>query len=391
MEDEAGRAPWHFGRPAGQLSGGRALRRLLPDVHAEKGMTCIDCHSGREIMGDGRIYGRMRHQTELRCATCHGGPQGGPTLGASDPAVRYEAAYGPLAGKAPELEPQTRLVLSTKSRPLTNLRAGPRGLLLWSRSQPGKSLAMPQVGDDPLHRLSAHQRLTCQACHSRWTPQCYGCHDYRLAKGEMWDYAAPAPTPGRWRESRDIYRFRQPPLALDSRGRIGPVVPGCQVMLSELGADGRPLPGRAKQILRHGPAGNSLVMTPLAAHTTRREVPACEHCHANPRVLGLGGGPRPLKSSIPQALADLSSLGLEADWDALVAPDFSPRQGTTHQGARPLNRDEVARVLRFAACLPCHRRAQDPVVIDPARAYARIAPGGDLHQKHQALVEKDLR
>ena len=180
-------------------------------------------------MGDGRLYGRMRLQTEIRCATCHGGAEGPPSLGPADDAARYEAAYGPLAGGAPPMTPDARLVMSAKGRPLANLRTGPQGPVLWSRSRPGRSHPMPQVGGDPLHRMPAHKRLACQSCHSRWTPQCYGCHDYRLAGGRLWDYASGAPTPGAWRESRDLYRFREPPLALDSRGQVrtgGPRLPG---------------------------------------------------------------------------------------------------------------------------------------------------------------------
>ena len=120
-------------------------------------------------------------------------------------------------------------------------------------------------------------------------------------------------------------------------------------------------------------------------------MPACEHCHASPRVLGLGGGPRLLGSPVPQPVSDLSALNWPADWDALVDRNLTPLQGNTHAGARPLNRSEVRRVLGFAACLPCHRKPDDPVVADPARAFARIAPGGDHHAKHQAQVEKALQ
>lgn len=385
MEDESGRTPWHQGRPNYTLSGGRGVRRLLPDVHAAKDMTCIDCHSPREVMGDGRIYGRIRHQTEVRCETCHGGPGQAPKLGPADLAARFETTAGPLA-KTGKLGPNAKLVLSAKGRPLANLRATPKGLVLLSRSRAGKVHPMPQISYDPAHNMPGHSRLTCQACHSRWTPQCYGCHEYRKPDKAMWDYRTKKPEPGHWQETRDLYRFREPTLGVDSRGRITTMVPGCQVMLTETAK-----PGGKRSILRRGPAGNSIVSTPIAAHTTRCEVKACEHCHANPKVLGLGSGPRALGALSARPLADLSSVGWPQDWEALINAQGEPVMGSTHTGARPLNREELSRVLAFGRCLPCHRKPSDPVVKDPAKAYERIAPSGDLHLKHQREEEKALQ
>lgn len=390
MEDESGRTPWTNANPQHTLSGGRSVRRLLPDVHADKGLTCVDCHTGREVMGDHRIYARMRHQTEVRCATCHGAPGKPPGFGPPDGTARYEAAFGPLR-KSPALNSQSQVGITVKGRSFAALRPGAKGAQLYLRSRPGPPRACTDISRDAGHALPGHQRLACQACHSRWTPQCYGCHDYRRADGKLWDYAKGEPTPGRWQETRDLYRFLEPVLGMDSRGAITTFVPGCQVMLSVLDKEGRSLPGKSKDILRVGPAGNGIVMTPLAAHTTRKEVRPCEDCHMNPRVLGLGWGPRRLGEMAARPLSDLSSVNWPADWTALVDEEGRSLQGITHQGARPLNQKEIEKVLRFARCLPCHRKPQDPVLKDPALSYKRIAPGGDLHLKHQAQEAKALQ
>lgn len=389
MEQGRGATPWPDANPRYTLSGGRGVRRLLPDVHAQKGMSCIDCHTPFEIMGDGRLYGRMRHATEIRCETCHGGPDGPPAYGPPDPAARYQATYGPLK-KAPKLTASARLAISAKGRPLPNLRAGDKGLTLFLRSKPGQSLVCPRIDADPRHNLPGHRRLACQACHSRWTPQCYGCHDYRRQKGAMWDFAAGRPTPGSWEETRDLYRFLGSVLGVDGRGQVRPFVPGCQVALTVQDKSGRPA-GGALRVAKGGAAGGGLVMTPISPHTTRTEVRPCEDCHQRGRALGLGGGPAPLNRPAGIALSDLSALGRRADWDAMTDGAGNALMDSTHEGARPLNRDELAKVLRFGACLPCHRRPSDPVLADPARAYARIAPGGDLHARHQQDVERALR
>jgi hypothetical protein len=390
MEDENGRPPWPRGKPSLSLSGGRGVHQLLPDVHAAKGLSCIDCHSGREIMGDGRLYGRMRFQTEVRCATCHGDASGPPRLGPPDRYARYEAAYGPLK-KGPALADNARLALSRKGRPLGNLRQQGGKLVLLSRSQPGKKHAVPLISGDQRHRLPGHHRLACQACHSRWTPQCYGCHDYRRSTGAMWDYAQDKPTPGSWQETRDLYRFSDPVLGVDGNGKIRPFAPGCQVLYTALDAQGQPLPGHRLQVARPRLIRNGIVTTPISPHTTRREVRPCEACHLSGKALGLGGGPRPLGGLAALPLADLTATGLKADWDALVDNQGHPLQGSTHQKARPLNRQEVSRVLAFARCLPCHRQPGDPVLKDPARAWQRIGPGGDLEKKHRLMEARALK
>lgn len=384
MEDESGRVPWPKGNPKHHLSGRRSVRSLRPDAHAEKGMTCIDCHTPAEIMGDGNIYGRMRFQTEVRCVSCHGAPGKPIAMGPPTRDTAYELRYGPLKD-APKLRSGQNLVLSAKNRPLANVRQTGKEILVYSRGKPGKVHKAAQIHADPAHNIPGHERLACQACHSRWTPQCYGCHDFRDDdKGQMWDYATGKPTSGIWRESRDIYRFNKTVLGLDSRGEIRPFAPGCQAMLTINGE-------RKPQISQRGPAGGSIVTTPVAPHTTRREVKPCRYCHMDPAVLGRGGGPVPLGQEEAIPTANLSAMGIEYDWDHLADSDGKPLQAQTHQGARPLNNGEVRRVLRFAKCLPCHYKPTDPVVLEPAKAYKRIATGGDLYQKHKLQMEKALR
>jgi hypothetical protein len=43
------------------------------DVHFEKGMKCMDCHTSREIHGDGKIYDStfQKGATDARCENCH--------------------------------------------------------------------------------------------------------------------------------------------------------------------------------------------------------------------------------------------------------------------------------------------------------------------------------
>ena len=44
----------------------------LKDIHAEKGMHCVDCHFKQDNHGDGKIYGEVRNAIEIDCVDCHG-------------------------------------------------------------------------------------------------------------------------------------------------------------------------------------------------------------------------------------------------------------------------------------------------------------------------------
>ena len=57
---------------AGPRSDERSFSHVAPDVHFLAGMECIDCHTSREIMGEGYASQDMRGQLEIRCEDCHG-------------------------------------------------------------------------------------------------------------------------------------------------------------------------------------------------------------------------------------------------------------------------------------------------------------------------------
>ncbi|MBV5339163.1 MAG: cytochrome C, partial [Deltaproteobacteria bacterium] len=57
---------------------GRNLTHITADVHFAAGMECIDCHTSRDVMGDGFAYRNMYLQTEVACEDCHGGAKDVP-------------------------------------------------------------------------------------------------------------------------------------------------------------------------------------------------------------------------------------------------------------------------------------------------------------------------
>jgi len=52
---------------------GVGQHHLSADLHFKLGLTCVDCHRKKEVMGDGKIYNNELEAIRVRCVSCHGG------------------------------------------------------------------------------------------------------------------------------------------------------------------------------------------------------------------------------------------------------------------------------------------------------------------------------
>jgi hypothetical protein len=347
-----------------RLSGGRFYLQLAPDVHHQKGMHCIDCHTADEVMGDGHIYGRMHRAIKIRCQTCHGGFKSRPRIGsASNRQWLWRLDYLPKI----KLRPGDRPVLDRYGQPLTNVVRRDKKIILISKVTGRIHPVTIITGRPGLHTISGHAEtnVECFACHARWAAQCYGCHPVRRQGQKMLDSMTGRRTDGRWSEVRDYYRFRNPPLGRNARGRVSPFMPGCQVLFTHLDAQGRPI---KKHHLFKGPVfRNGVVSTPINPHTTSISVRSCAGCHLSPKALGIGQGFLSLGAVWAKnkfvSLVDPGKNGnpLGFAWESLVSATGRVLMGTTHPRARPFNAAELKRMIRVGSCLPCHDRYDDPI------------------------------
>jgi hypothetical protein len=126
-----------------------------PDIHAERGMTCVDCHTKREMHGDGHLYTDRFHKVEIQCESCHGTAFEVSTL---------RTRFGhPVQGlsRSPDGTFTLRLNSSGEVRRVTQI------------SEVIASGRNPNAGGPP-HLL--HGRLECYTCHAKWHDQCNSCH-----------------------------------------------------------------------------------------------------------------------------------------------------------------------------------------------------------------------
>ncbi len=126
-----------------------------PDVHGERGMTCVDCHTKREMHGDGHLYTDRFHKVEIQCESCHGN------------------AF------------QTTTFTTRFGNPIKSLFQNPDGSVSLRLNSSGDIRRVVQIKEvidsgrnpnarGPSHVL--HGRLECFTCHATWHDQCNSCH-----------------------------------------------------------------------------------------------------------------------------------------------------------------------------------------------------------------------
>ncbi|NPB08764.1 MAG: hypothetical protein GXO17_00280 [Thermodesulfobacteria bacterium] len=371
MESAGYGAPWSDkpGKKAGKKIHGKYYDHLLPDIHHERGLSCIDCHTSRELHGDGNIYSKKEQAVEIECVSCHG-------------TVKEEASLRTSWGN-----------------PLPHVRRRGREVILTAKLT-GKEHRVPQVKEvvrknpaaSAAMEIPGHaQRLECYACHARWAPQCYGCHvqqDLTERAGDWLSYGPSAdpsrkaraanrlPRAFRWRETRSYLRWESPALGVNSEGLVAPFVPGCQVIFTQVDEKGARF---LNHVFRTADGTYGLASNPIQPHTVRPKARTCEDCHTNPKALGLGTG---------IYLSRANGLDIPFELERLVTDDGKQLQATSHVGARPFNGEELRRLRRINLCAACHTFERDPAlwkeVLD---RYGRAAD----ETEHQRVLQELLK
>ncbi|NTW99771.1 MAG: cytochrome C, partial [Geobacteraceae bacterium] len=250
-------------------SGARNLTHITADVHFTAGMECIDCHTSRDVMGDGFAYRNMYLQTEVACEDCHGGAREVPRYREitreNDEALRESRNY-----KLP-VTSGMKMIQTSKGRSYSNVFY--RDNTIWvAGKKSGKLHRSKVITGTPEHTVVGHERLECYSCHSRAVPQCYGCHTTYDKSQEGRDFIKGADTPGAFSETED-YRMLSPfPLALNQRGRISPVTPGCQTFINVIEPDGTQ--SKTEYVAKYK-GKQQLRFAPFYSHNTSKKAVGC--------------------------------------------------------------------------------------------------------------------
>jgi len=348
--------PTRQGRPGPlMISGGRNVTHISPDVHFARGMDCIDCHTSREIMGDGYAYLNMYHQTEIGCEDCHGSGKEPPrweeiTRENSDP-LRESRNY------SVPMRPGMKMVLTAKGRPYSNVFYQD-GTVFVLGKRTGRLFQPQQITGTPEHLIAGHERLECYACHSKSVVQCFGCHIRYDRTRKAPDYIEGLDSPGDFSETED-YRMLYPfPLALNQRGKISPVTPGCQTFVTVIEMDGTVTKDEYVPRFR----GKSQVkFAPFFSHNIGERAVGCTECHSNPAFLGFGQGVMRSGEIEPAFLCEHQSKMPLDGFLTLKAGHVRAHAAITRPGSQPLEGKDVRKVWAVNLCLVCHDEAKDPI------------------------------
>ena len=317
FEAEGYGTPYEEGQHSSdRLPGERFYLEIAEDVHHQKGMSCIDCHTRDEIMGDGNQYAHYEEQLEIKCESCHSDAPG----------------------------------LTRKNKKITNISEGPDGFILTGRNtEEVHPLRPPKEG---VCTYEGHKRMTCESCHSTWVPQCYGCHAKRDARDTHLDKLTIKETEGWWEEGRSYIRYEKPMLGVWG-DKVVIVTPGCQDIVTLVDKDGNIEGGF-----------NRFTMAAINPHTTQAKGRSCKDCHTSPKTIGLGEGIVVKKDGkwefhpVGQGVDTL--LGRTVPLDAFVTIDGKQLQHGSRDNLRPFNGEELRRILRVGLCLQCHEDYTDP-------------------------------
>ncbi|MFT7678821.1 MAG: hypothetical protein ACI8QC_002818 [Planctomycetota bacterium] len=239
-----------------------------PDVHHERGMHCVDCHTLGDVMGDGKLHGAMEDQVEISCEACHG-----------------------------SFKEYTQMV-TERGTPLTQLVQQDGGI--WLRSKvTGKLHPVTQVKDviDADHAdyspdgaeamTGKHEGLECYTCHAGWNVNFLGFHFYRNAALTQLDLISGLRTAGRVTTQEKVFAtWKSFYAGRNENGKIAPYLTGFSSMGTVDDKDGNRILDQAMPVTASGLSGLTMVHHQL--HSTRPTARSCVECHRAPGTWGLG-------------------------------------------------------------------------------------------------------
>lgn len=351
-----GLVPTDNGGPGPKIvSGVRNVTRIQADIHHEKGLECIDCHTSRDVMGDGYAYQNMYQQTEITCEDCHGSaterPRVEPISRENDEGLRESAHY------PRRMQQGDAMVLTAKGRKYSNVFLEDGKVWLQGKRS-GKLHESKVITQTPEHTIKGHERMECYSCHSRTVAQCYGCHTEYDQRELSTDYIKGVKTPGRFTETED-YRMLYPfPLALNQRGKISPVTPGCQTFVTVIDSAGKKTLDEYVTLFK---GSQQLRFAPFFGHNTGTKAIGCAQCHGNPAFLGFGQ--HVVEGSNIEATL-ICEKSTDKPLDGFLTMDYGrvrAYSAITREDSRPFNTAEVKKVLAVNLCLVCHTDPKDPI------------------------------
>lgn len=327
------------------LEDGRVFKKVQPDVHFTAGMSCIDCHSGSEVMGDGKAYSHEEEAVKIRCEDCH---TQNPSIIDS---TKFDLESIKILSLMKDKAKFNKYIATRNSKiPLINTFFDDKKINLVTKlTSQIKTIRPPSqlCGSD----IKGHNRLDCKSCHTSWSPQCVGCHTSYNQNIKGWDNLENKEVDGSWLETQGDSYAEYPTLGViadvnSNVEKISTFVPGMILSID--------MNNTAKQKIF------KRLYAPAFSHTIIKPQNQCKICHNNPVAMGFGRGE--LKLLVRDKLSSWSftpkytqskadNLPMDA-WIGFL--NITGIGKTTRTNTRSFNYNELNKILRVGACFTCH-------------------------------------
>lgn len=327
----------------------RVFSKQIPDVHHNKGMLCIDCHSSHEVMGDGNHYTHQEDAVSIQCIDCHFSE-----LPKTTTVEKMDAESIKIASLRNFDLKNKKIVLKEKSgQPMVNTFLDEKNNAFMISKKDGKVhlLSKPSAS---CQNDKVHSNLTCSSCHTSWAPKCIGCHNQFNKNDKMgFDLLDKKYVKGQWVEYVYEFSVSQPSLGVRERGNqkeIKPAVPGMIMTIDK----GSYVNKSGTDMVFHR------LFAPNAPHTTNKKGRSCISCHLNSYVLGYGSGVMNLSKKGIFSFQPFYTLNEndnlpEDAWIPFLSHLSVTKSYSTRTDFRPFNLKEQRQLLKVGACLTCHK------------------------------------
>lgn len=330
----------------------RVFAKMPADIHHQKGMLCIDCHGSYELMGDGKHYAHKEEAVKIQCSDCH-------TLRSKNRKLLTETDQETqlIAWSRKFKTDGIEVILTQKdARPLLNTVVEEKGMRLSMIKKSGAGIVVMKPPAKACTEGNAHARLSCEACHTAWAPQCIGCHNSYESQVKGFDMLKNTDRKGSWIEYSTDGLAELPVLGINATdkskkdGLVSTFTPG-MIMTIDKGSF-----EKGEKTVFHR------LYAPSAAHTTQQKGRSCKSCHNNALAIGYGRGKLIFsdtgKWSFDPVYQNSKYDGLPEDaWTGFLKERKD--QAATRTGMRPFNLAEQKRILTVGACLTCHDAESD--------------------------------
>ena len=321
-----------------------------PDIHFERGMHCADCHTPREVHGDGHLYSTAKGQLDVHCVDCHG-------------TVRETIQ---------EMTKNADGVFRTaKGTPLDQLRIDNGNVILTGRVD-GKDHFVTQIKDrlqnygpnsnmhqamgvDPVTDFSHTDSMECWTCHTSWRLSCFGCHVQQHDQSKGTDLQTGQKVEGLVFGKRDWFAIDLFVLGTNGRGMIDSMCPSMQIFMDYTNADGEKLVENRVRRTASGKVGFGWM--PTNPHTIRPRlapsenaspgVAPCARCHVKEDSSNLDQVRAVYGFGAPWYGFKLTDdEGIEHDLTQMLNEDATPISEYPHEGSGPVPAGTIERMLK---------------------------------------------